>query len=95
MDQQGWLGIERIIEILFGTFPGQARERKTQQLICLSENLTGDGIGFDKLSSHPQALRTLTGKDECGLLRLHILLQNYSKWIQDFRYSYNTKTGCQ
>ncbi len=61
------LGVLRHPKLLFRALEADLREREPENLVGLLEHPTRFGKGVDQRPPHPDELRSLSGKDQCGL----------------------------
>ena len=62
--EDGRLGVDRVVEILFGSFEAHARQREAKDLVSALKDLTR-GLGdVEERFAHPDVLRSLPREDK-------------------------------
>ena len=62
------LGILGQLQVFFGPFKAELRQRKSAGLIGLGKGLFGNRETLGKFAAHANRLRTLPRKEKCNLL---------------------------
>src|SRR5215470_647535 len=60
-------------ELVFRSFETDSRDRESERVVDLLKGLSRDWKFFGKIFTHAHGLGTLSGKEKCGLGRIHIL----------------------